>query len=261
MSDISKIKINDTTYDIKDPGARTIADNAVNTANSAVAAANNANTNADNRVSKSGDTMTGLLKMNNQNIALNKPAADISTTIDNPQYCHIGATDKNDILFGYTQYIYYADGSSSAQLAARNKQTGATSTYDNSLILKCSKDGTRSVSLERAAWASPIGLTFNKLYEGNASSGTTCTLSSSQKFSDYLLLMFMTYGYANVQTATILSTAFARSTDNIVHAAADLDNNRSYNTSFKYVSDTQFKINTKGGSISKINVFGIIKLK
>lgn len=126
-------------------------------------------------IKKSGDTMTGLLKMVDHNIALNKPEADISTTVANSQYCNIGATDKNATLFGYTQYIYYADGSSAAQLAARGKATGATSTFDNSLVLKCYKDGTKAVSLDQDAWLNALGFTdsnWQSLTNSSIYSGT-----------------------------------------------------------------------------------------
>lgn len=154
MSDISKIKINDTTYDIKDPDARTIA-------NSAVAAANDANTNANNRVSKSGDTMTGEFIVQDHHISIKKPNTDISAnSISSAQYAVIGAKDVNDLYLGYFQSTQYANGDVLVQLSARNKQTGQSGSFDNGLGLRANKDGTRSISLtDTSAWLSALGFT------------------------------------------------------------------------------------------------------
>lgn len=148
MSDISKIKINDTTYDIKDPIARTDAASAV----SAV----------DNKVTKTGDNMSGDLVNVDHHYYIKKSGANISAdTISANQYSVFGIKDVNNELLGYIQSAQYTNGDTSFQISARNKMTGRTNYFDNYLVLYTKKDGTSLVSINHnIAWLNGLGITW-----------------------------------------------------------------------------------------------------
>lgn len=205
MSDVSKLKINNVTYNIKDSlalrdapsngneyvrknGTWTIAtgggdgtylgDSIEFENNSAIITT--AEETANEFVKKSGDTMTGDLTLNNHDFRIKKPITNISaSSIESAQYAVMGATDINDDFLGYIQATQYTDGSTLIQIAARNKKTGETSTFNNSLGLRCNKDGTKSVTLEKDAWHNALGLTWTKA--GSVTGTNTVTVPVTAK--------------------------------------------------------------------------------
>ena len=206
--------------------------------------------------------MTGELTITNHSVNLKRTNADISkSTLSNNTYAPFGAQDANGLYFGYTQAIQYNDGSTAMQISARNKKTGESNTFDHSLVLRSYKDGSKKVTIDLSAWIKALGLdTVTTLWSGSITGGSTYTLNSSYKFSNYLLLVFQTSGYGNFQALTVPSSVFRMNTSYIWHLAGALDSDHSYNTSFKYKSDTQFVVNGKANSVNSCSVYGLIKL-
>lgn len=169
MADISKIEFDNTTYNVKDTTARTAAATAQSTAN--------------DKVSKSGDTMTGPIIRKNSN--MDSTAASISSS----QYTTtIGVQDVNDYYVAFMEGDQINDGETRVQIAARRRD-GDTN-VNNSLILAVKADGTKRVMFTDAApWRSALGLgnTSGALPIANGGTGGTDsgwqTLTNSSVFT------------------------------------------------------------------------------
>ena len=139
MADVSQVKINNVTYNIKDTTARTTA---------------------NEKVSKSGDTMSGDLYIQKSSFPrLFTKNTTYTNGTDTPATNQwVGGVefkDKNDISFGYVDAQLQSDGTSNIRLLARSYNGG---NIDNNLILYSAPDGTRTVTVTHpAAWRSAIG--------------------------------------------------------------------------------------------------------
>ena len=140
MADVSQVKINNVTYNIKDTTARTTA---------------------NGKVSKSGDTMTGNLYVETANIPsfLTKNTnVEVGTTVPPTDIWTggIGMQDKNNNNIGLVATQIQTDGSSNIRMLARSKNGGTN--IDNSVLLSSAPDGTRTVYVSHPAlWRSAIG--------------------------------------------------------------------------------------------------------
>jgi len=131
MADISKIKINDVTYDIKDATARTNAASAVTTANAA-------QTTADGKVSKSGDTMTASLIINVDNI---DASVTPSSATWGPTCFQISGQNGID---GYVRLNAQTNGAQGVQIETR-RNVNETLKY-NGMRFEIKTDGTLAFS-------------------------------------------------------------------------------------------------------------------
>lgn len=93
--------------------AKSTADTANSTANTANSTANTALSTANAKVSKSGDTMTGVLRVNSSGpaqIKVQHTVMDATTLPSVEQNLQIWFVDKNDVGVGVLQYIQYHNG-------------------------------------------------------------------------------------------------------------------------------------------------------
>lgn len=120
--------------------------------------------NAINAVNKSGDTMTGMLKVES---AINSATyfdakntayslSDLPSGFDETIYSLV-IQDKANNNIGYVRSYIMANGSTSIELNAQNLVSGSGYTNGISLVMK--PDGTRVVSVTSpTAWRSALGL-------------------------------------------------------------------------------------------------------
>lgn len=110
-----------------------------------------------NKVDKSGDTMTGELRINDNNFVIKNNVADITAaSISAQQNNWYRVYDKNGRILVNLDGIQETDGTSKARIFARNQGTGTS--IDNSLTLGVAHDGTRTVSVTQpSAWRDAIG--------------------------------------------------------------------------------------------------------
>ena len=93
------------------------------------------------------------------------------------------------------------------------------------------------------------------LYDGNPANNTNTSLITGKKFSDYKLLVISTgSGAVNRFTYTIPIGSDFYNPDNNNWIETKADSIWSFN--FKYVSDTSFRIQDKGSSISFVRLYG-----
>lgn len=145
MSDISKIKINNTTYDIKDATARTDAASAV----SAV----------DNKVSKSGDTMTGTLRLDNGSVTIVHDASTASSTRSSSAFKGVYIRgNNNDALAGCVESQLAADGNNVLTIISRHPNSSGVN-YDCGVRFIVHPDGSKYITLyDKDAWLSALNL-------------------------------------------------------------------------------------------------------
>jgi len=170
MADVSKLTILGDEYELKDAVARSDIE-----------------TLDDSKVSKSGDTMTGVLIVSDHNITVKKTNADISaSTINQSQYAIVGATDKNDRYIGYMQASNDTSGATSIQLSSRKYINN--SDVENFVRLLVGASGNKGVVVSDAeAWRNALGA-FNGIWPtsvggtGYADSGWF-EITDSEKFN------------------------------------------------------------------------------
>ena len=155
-------------------------------------------------VSKSGDTMTGDLTVNNasdasfylsksENVTLNTTANNNVTT---QQVRGMRCQDKNDQRFGAVQSLAKTDGSTQLQLIARNMRTNG-SYIENHIYATMNKDASMSYEVSSpSAFRDAIGTAPSLIDIGNTSTSpitinTTSptiikTITQSLKKGDYI---------------------------------------------------------------------------
>ena len=139
------------------------------------------------KVSKSGDTMTGVLNMSDVNVVVKD--TDIDTDVD-PSSAVWGKgyylTCTNDVSIGYLRAIKATDGKQGVQIETERYINGTR--YFHNLNLRIGNDGTRYVEMaDPAAWRSTLScvykagdtmtgtLTFNKVTNAISYTGTKAT--------------------------------------------------------------------------------------
>lgn len=128
MSDLSKIKVGSTTYDIKDTVARA---------------------NFDNFVEKTGDTMTGDLSLSDSNVTKD----EIPTTTYYGGALHL--SDSNDDTIGFLGAVQYTNGTEGIQIGTVRTINNAD--YYHGFKLKIGSEGSRSVEFDYpAVWRSGL---------------------------------------------------------------------------------------------------------
>lgn len=147
MSDISKIKINDTTYDIKDPTARTDAATAVS--------------EVGNKVSKSGDTMTGTLRLDSGSVTIVHDASTASSTRSSSVFKGVYIRgNNNDALAGCIESQLAADGNNILTIISRHPNSSGVN-YDCGARFIVHPDGSKAITLyDQSTWLSALGITW-----------------------------------------------------------------------------------------------------
>jgi len=160
MADVSQVKINNVTYNIKDTTARTTA---------------------NGKVSKSGDTMTDNLTI----AAATEPLVitkNTSATLGNipaqkKYFGGIGMKDSANVTSGWVESSYDVNGDSIMKINTRNVVGGAG--VDNVLDIVVKSDGTRVIRPSHpAAWRAGIGAVN---IAGDTMTGDLLILSDSEK--------------------------------------------------------------------------------
>ena len=124
----------------------------------------NKDINLDNMVDKTGDSMTGTLKVtasNNLILRSNNITTGRATNLDSNAYGEeIWIRDSNDTGFAIYRSYEHTDGSVNVQMYVRNRaNTSSTTWSNNSLTLGMKKDGTAKVAVTApATWRSALGV-------------------------------------------------------------------------------------------------------
>lgn len=140
------------------------------------------------KVSKSGDTMTGNLEIDESDpsVFLKNTGADTSRSSDEIiRAWTFGAKDKNNKYAAYWQSTFQTNGRMNMALSARRIVGGLN--VDNTITLKINNDGTRLVSLsDPAVWRDALGL-GEIVYGTNTSSNVSIPSSTATEFSSLTL--------------------------------------------------------------------------
>ena len=112
----------------------------------------------DDKVSKSGDTMTGALIMYGADINLRSTTNTIGTVPDTSQSDrHVYFRDKLNTILGKLQSVFMNDGRVGMQLGAQRTING--SSLENNLALTIDANGDRFVNISSAVpWRKALGL-------------------------------------------------------------------------------------------------------
>ena len=209
------------------------------------------------KVSKSGnDTMTGNLTIASGSPNLGIKNTDIDTTVEtamsDTEYATLGFYDKNGYYAGYVEAAQYStDGHISVNLVARTRNPANTGNINHGLYLGIKKDGTKTVTLDQAAWRSALGLntiTYNSGWQ-------TLTLNSA----------FQLYGSTPVQYRRIGNIV---EIEGIIQPTAEITGGGSATIGVLPVgyrpSTTQFQVcqgSTKNSWLLEINSEGTVSFQ
>lgn len=116
----------------------------------------------DDKLSKSGDTLTGDLTIDNKYL-IAKSSKEVGEAVDNYTK-QISFRDKNGTITGCLGGVYYSDKQIGTQFETQRSVNGTT--VYNGIQLKIAEDGTRSVVVsDKNTWKNGLGINDVTTYD------------------------------------------------------------------------------------------------
>lgn len=233
MSDISKIKINDTTYNVKDSLALRDAP---------LDGGEYVRKNGEWQISSSGSGGGGSMAamyyyQQTVNTASNAEIFRITDSRINTDTIVLECTFANPACIStdvtWTSYFGYIAFTGTCTAATTANVTLGYKSEDTIIT--------------------PIGLDL--IYEGNPANNTTTNLFTGKKFSDYKLLTILV-GDTGINRFTYTLPIGAEFFDTSNNNWIETNASSIWAFNFRYVSDTSFQARDKGSNVSYIRLYG-----